>query len=206
MRNLDLEDELVRVIPLRRSVRSYELREVPDELIVSLMEAAVHAPSPHNTQPWSYVLLSDLNQKERVARAMGNKMAADLRREGTPPKEIERRRLESYRRITRAPRVMIACVDTARIRSFKSRKRTWGETVMAMQSLAASIQNLLLAAGSKGLAASWMAAPLYCPGAVRKALGLPESLAPQALITLGYGQKLPPKRPKLGLDQILLKI
>ena len=77
---------------------------------------------------------------------------------------------------------------------------------MAMQSLAASIQNLLLAAETKGLAASWMAAPLYCPGTVRNALGLPESLAPQALITLGYGRQLPPERPKLGLDQILLRI
>jgi nitroreductase len=65
---------------------------------------------------------------------------------------------------------------------------------MAVQSLGAAAQNLLLAAYNLGLDAGWMCAPLFCPEKVVEALGLDPQLIPHALLTLGYAEGDPPKR------------
>ena len=44
--------ELMEAIRTRRSVRRYQDREVPRELLEELMEAACWAPSADNLQPW----------------------------------------------------------------------------------------------------------------------------------------------------------
>ncbi len=41
------------------SVRSYIDREVPDEIIMEVMESGRFSPSAHNSQPWEFVLIKD---------------------------------------------------------------------------------------------------------------------------------------------------
>jgi coenzyme F420-0:L-glutamate ligase/coenzyme F420-1:gamma-L-glutamate ligase len=72
--------------------------------------------------------------------------------------------------------------------------RQQGETTMAVQSLGAAAQNLLLAAYDLGLDAGWMCAPLFCPEKVVEALALDPRLIPHALLTHGYAEADPPKR------------
>jgi nitroreductase len=72
-----------------------------------------------------------------------------------------------------------------------------------VQSAAAATQNLLLAASANGLGACWCCAPLFCPGVVRRALGLPAGFAPQALVTLGRPAHTPPVPPRKALDDIV---
>lgn len=43
----------------RRSVRKYETRRVPDNIVEKLLEAARWAPSGGNTQPWRFVVVRD---------------------------------------------------------------------------------------------------------------------------------------------------
>jgi nitroreductase len=65
---------------------------------------------------------------------------------------------------------------------------------MAVQSLGAAAQNMLLAAYDRGLDAGWMCAPLFCPEEVVDALNLDTKLVPHALLTLGYAHGDPPRR------------
>jgi F420 biosynthesis protein FbiB-like protein len=65
-------------------------------------------------------------------------------------------------------------------------ERSAAERLMAVQSTALAVQNLLLAAHAEGLGACWMCAPLFCPDVVSAQLNLPEDWEPQALITIGY--------------------
>jgi nitroreductase len=92
--------------------------------------------------------------------------------------QVDRDVARSRERITFAPVVIIAFVS---INSADQHER-----LMAIQSVAASIQNLLLAAQDVGLGACWMAAPLYCPDVIRDVLQLPDDWDAQALITIGY--------------------
>jgi F420 biosynthesis protein FbiB-like protein len=69
---------------------------------------------------------------------------------------------------------------------YPDEKRSRNEYLMAVQSTAMAVQNLLLAAHAEGLGACWMCAPLFCPDVVSAELDLPADWQPQALITLGY--------------------
>ena len=43
----------------RRSVRSYNDKPVPKELIERAIEAARLAPSAHNSQPWKFIVVDN---------------------------------------------------------------------------------------------------------------------------------------------------
>jgi nitroreductase len=75
---------------------------------------------------------------------------------------------------------------------------------MAIQSLGAAVQNLLLSLYAAGLDAGWMCAPLFCPEIVRDALGLDVALIPHALIAVGYAAKEPVRRERLPLEQLIV--
>ena len=55
-----------------------------------------------------------------------------------------------------------------------------------MQSLGASLQNILLAATELGIVGFLKGAPLFCRDAVRDALDLPADWEPAFLVLLGY--------------------
>jgi nitroreductase len=58
-----MQQDIFETIKTRRSVRKYK-KEVPDEeLIKRCIEAACHAPSSKNSQPWSFVIVKD---RERI--------------------------------------------------------------------------------------------------------------------------------------------
>ncbi len=73
---------------------------------------------------------------------------------------------------------------------------------MAVQSAAAAVENVLLAASAYGLGACWCCAPLFAPGEVRRALGLPREFVPQALLTIGYPAHTPPPPPRHPLARL----
>ncbi len=169
---------MTNTLDTRRSIRRYLDRPVPPDQIDLLLDRATRAPSAHNSQPWRFVVITTSNVKVQLADRMGERLRADRLRAADRVAEIDRDVARSRERITSAPVVIIACA------AFSSDDRY--ERLMAIQSVAASLQNLLLAAHEVGLGACWMAAPLYCPDVIRDVLHLPNDWEAQALITLGY--------------------
>ncbi len=53
----------------RRSVRTYTDREVTDEQVALLIEAARLAPSGSNTQPWDFLVIRSQEMKEKISKA-----------------------------------------------------------------------------------------------------------------------------------------
>jgi len=51
----------------RRSVRQYEEREVPEEMIQDLLEASMAAPSAVAKDPWHFIVLTERTQLNRLA-------------------------------------------------------------------------------------------------------------------------------------------
>ncbi len=51
--------DALEAIRTRRSIRKFQPREVPRELIRVLLEAAMLAPSARNAQPWQFVVIDD---------------------------------------------------------------------------------------------------------------------------------------------------
>ncbi len=181
-----LADDVQRLIQSRRSIRRYQPAPVPPELLQRLLTAAAWAPSSHNRQPWRFVLLTEAAPKARLAEAMAARLRADRLGDGDAPEAVAADAAKSYARITQAPAVVVAALTLADMDRYPDAKRAQAEYLMAVQSVAMAVQNLLLAAHAEGLGACWLCAPLFCPDVVAQALALPPAWQAQALVTIGY--------------------
>ena len=200
-RNLPFS-ELVRG---RRSVRSYRPDPVPRELVERALEAARWAPSPHGRLPWRFVVITRLEAKVRLANAMADEWIRQLSLDGDPPEIVAKRLARSHDRVRNTPVCIIPCLYLADLDVYPDASRQEAERLMAVQSLGAAAQNLLLAAYDLGLDSGWLCAPLFCPDTVRQALDLTPDLDPQAILTLGYAAQEPTRRERLPLDALIVR-
>lgn len=51
--------DAIEAIVSRRSIRKYKKKAVPEKLIDELLNAAMHAPSACNEQPWHFVIINN---------------------------------------------------------------------------------------------------------------------------------------------------
>ena len=61
-------------IATRKSVRAFQDREVPEELLLRLLEAARLAPSACNFQEWRFVVVRNAETRKRLAIAANRQM------------------------------------------------------------------------------------------------------------------------------------
>ncbi|HET7265585.1 MAG TPA: nitroreductase family protein [bacterium] len=195
--------EVPALLLTRRTVRFYKPDPVPDAIVRTLLEAAACAPTAHNAQPVRYVVIRSPEAKRRLADRMARRWRRDLEKGGTPEASIKVELRFSTRRFSDAPLLILAGYTMAEMDVYPDRARRAAEDTMAVQSAAAGIQNLLLAASVNGLGACWCCAPLFCAGIVRRALDLPDDFVPQALLTIGYPAHTPPVPPRKPLDAIV---
>lgn len=194
---------LLEQIRSRRSVRRYRRDPIPRAWAMVLLEAARWAPSAHNRQPWRFVMVEDAHMKARLARAMGERLTADLRQDGVPEERIAEDVARSYERIVSAPLAIVVCLSMQEMDRYPDARRQAAERTMAAQSVAMAGQNILLMAHALGLGACWCCAPLFCQGLVRRILRLPRTWEPQAFITLGYPRHHPPTPPRKAPEEVL---
>ena len=173
-------------IKQRRSIRKYSSTRVPREILNEILEAAQWAPSAHNAQPCRFIVLTQKNSKKNLAIAMAKARTEDLIRDNVPIELRRRITKASMERFTSAPVLVISCITMADMTKYSDEQRQKNERDLAIQSLGAAMENMLLAAHSKGLGACWFCAPIFCKDAVRKVLRIPEDVEPQALVAMGY--------------------
>ncbi len=195
--------EIPEVLTARRTVRFYKADPVPAGVLRTLLEAATEAPSAHNAQPTRFVAITSPEVKRRLAERMARRWRRDLERSGTSEAAIRVELRFSLKRFGEAPALILVGYTMEGMDVYPDRARRTAEHVMAVQSAAAAVQNLLLAAAASGLGACWCCAPLFCPGIVRRALALSRAFTPQALLTVGYPAHTPPVPPRKPLDSIV---
>jgi nitroreductase len=150
--------EVFESIISRQSVRSYEKKDVPNELIGQLLEAAVRAPSAGNIQPWEFIVVKDIEIKRELA-------SAALRQ----------------RHVEEAPVVIVVCADPEKSADKYGER---GKSLYCIQDTAAAVENMLLTANSLGLGTCWIGA--FEDDKVRSILNIPQKIKPVALITMGF--------------------
>lgn len=60
--------DVLEAIFTRRSIRRFEPRPVPDDLLRKVLEAGIWAPSGMNNQPWRFVVIRDPRMREELSR------------------------------------------------------------------------------------------------------------------------------------------
>jgi coenzyme F420-0:L-glutamate ligase / coenzyme F420-1:gamma-L-glutamate ligase len=189
----------------RQSVRAFQERSVARAALEEMVDAARWAPSPHGAQPWRFVVLTRSDAKRALAQAMGDEWRRTLAMDGEDEEVVARRLRLSRERIERAPALILACLYLADLDRYPDPDRQRAEEVMAIQSLGAAIQNMLLAAYSLGLDTGWMCAPLFAQETVRAALKLDASLIPHALIPVGYKAAEPRRRAHRPASELIVR-
>jgi coenzyme F420-0:L-glutamate ligase/coenzyme F420-1:gamma-L-glutamate ligase len=196
--------ELCAGLKERRSVQRYRRQRVAQSAIARLIEAGTWAPSAHNAQPWRFVVIQSKVKKRLLAETMADSFRRDLERDGKLPTEAEARIAASLERFQNAPLLLLACLTMKPLDRYKDSTRQQAEYAMGVQSVAAAIRNILLAAYAEGLGSCWHCAPLFCPAEVRRVLQLPEELQPQALITVGVPAESPAPPPRDPIGEVVL--
>ncbi|HXJ32701.1 MAG TPA: nitroreductase family protein [Candidatus Eisenbacteria bacterium] len=184
----------------QRAIRRLKPDPVDDALVLRLIELALKAPSGSNQQNWEFVVVKDRAVKEKLGRlnagmfriygGIGRRMSRDQ------PKML--RILDAVRwqteHFAEIPVLVVAC-----LRGFRA---AWPPVIATSYygSIYPSVQNLLLAARAAGLGAALITMPLWSTFLARRALGLPWSVTPCAVVPLGWplGKYGPTTRRPVG--------
>ena len=149
-----LFNDTLLTIRKRRSIRMFTKNDLSDEQIAALLQAANEAPSAHNQQSWRFIVL-----RKQKKQGLVDLVAAQS--EGFPRPASALLRMAA-RSIASAP-VVIAVANTGDLIDhgtdlFKVNKEMAHDffRTMEIQSSAAAVQNMLLAATSIGLATVWL--------------------------------------------------
>jgi coenzyme F420-0:L-glutamate ligase/coenzyme F420-1:gamma-L-glutamate ligase len=191
------------IIKDRRSVKKYLSTEVSKEVLFRILEAGRWAPSAHNAQPWRFIVIQDSATKQKLAKAMATRWNEDMSKNEVPKEQRESLIKASAERFEKAPIIIITCLTMENMDEYLDDQRKKIEYFIAVQSVAAAIENMLLVAYGEGLGSCWFCAPLFCQDVVRKILKIPQHVDPQALITLGYPANEPTLRPRKPLEEIV---
>lgn len=182
-------------IHARRSVRVFTDQAVSDADLFTMLDAANQAPSAHNQQSWRFLILR--NEKKQGLAELVTERAGDF------PRTAGILLRMASRSIVSAPVVIAVANSGALIRHsqelFKAEKdfaRDFFRT-MEIQSSAAAVENLLIAATALGLGSVWLGILFLLKDDVLRFLGEPEGEF-MAVIPVGYPAKTtegPKKRP-----------
>ena len=178
--------ELLDALQGRRSCRSFLKEPVEKEVIDKILAAAVTAPSPLNTQPWQFIVVTgDDKKKEIHAEA---ERCRDWAAEKSGWKWLNK---YDAGFLKEAP-VLITVVGDPQ----KTGVDMYQEEGSAGYQLAcaAAIQNMLLAAHALGLGSLWFT--FYDKTELRKILDIPESKTPVSLICIGKAAGEPAATPR----------
>ena len=184
-------------IQKRRSIRKFKPDPVPDEMIEQMLEAARLAPSGTNRQPWRFQIVREGELKNRL---------------------IEEAVIGSQPQIAQAP-VVVVCgselltfvkghklappdseyfgadsEDPADLQKFLSDAHMY---------TAIGIEHMVLMATALGLGTCWVQRIRF--GQAAKILGWPRHIAVLTLLLIGFPDEDPPPRPRVPVEQILLK-
>jgi nitroreductase len=169
---LSMHNETLKTINGRHSVRTFTEDDVTEAEINVLLHAANAAPSAHNQQAWKFVILRG-GKKHELAQLVTAQSASFPR----PAAALLRMGAKS---ILSAP-IVIAVANTGDLvrhgtELFKVEKETAHDffRTMEIQSSAAAVENILLAATSLGLGTVWLGVLYLIKDEVLRFLGEPE--------------------------------
>ncbi|TFH14261.1 hypothetical protein E4H04_10530, partial [Candidatus Bathyarchaeota archaeon] len=69
--------EVYDAIMTRRSVRAYDNKPIPDDILLKVLEAGRAAPSASNAQPWHFIVVKNPGKREVLSKRMFTRFLAE---------------------------------------------------------------------------------------------------------------------------------
>ncbi len=171
--------DLLEIVKGRRSIRKYEDKPVPEELLNQILESIQWAPSWANCQCWEVVIIRDPENKKKL-------------QETFPPAGNP-----ALKAVVDAPIVLALCAKMGVSGYYKDKVTTkFGDWMM--YDLGICTQNICLTAHSLGLGT--VIVGLFNQDKAGKAINVPDGYELVSLIPLGYPAKSgsAPKRREIA--------
>jgi coenzyme F420-0:L-glutamate ligase/coenzyme F420-1:gamma-L-glutamate ligase len=204
MRQRDEGEQGLELFRSRRSIRRFQKNPVPPALIDKILVAANWASSTHNKQSWRFAILTNPENRQDLATAMGARLGEELEVDGIAAEKIVQEVRRSFSRITDAPLLILVFMTMEDMDHYSDERRRQHEMTMAVQSTAMAGQKLLPAAHGLGLGACWMCAPLFCSEVVKQNFGLSSDWQPQGLVGVGYPDEIREKT-RIPVTELILE-
>jgi nitroreductase len=171
---------LTELLVKRRSIRNFQEKAVPAELIKGIIKDSILAPSAGNGQPWEFIVVTNREMIDRISAESKKNL---LERIATNPDDYAKRyekmlQKDSFNIFYHAPVVIIILGETGL------------KNLYVDCALAASY--LMMSATSKGLGTCWVnfGTEIRDP-VMRRELGMCDNHKIVAPIALGYPVKIP---------------
>jgi nitroreductase len=162
----------------QRACRSYADQPVPDADLAAMLEAATHAPSAENRQPWVFVVVRDVATRQAIA---------DL------TARVWRRGGRAHAEQSLAP-AFFAAVDAFIGGGYGGAPvlvvvagdgRDGASRALLASSVFPATQSLLLAAAALGYGSSMTTLAAHAPDELGALVGLPADITPFAVVPIG---------------------
>ena len=204
--NVARYEALMDVVRNRMTNRAFAPWDIPREHFELILEAARHAPSGANCQPWHYILVTDADVKRTIGQCFVDEQQRRARlRMGFPT--------PNYNGVKTAPGLIVIVADFRFIKAFpvlndgSALDRLYKQNAerILLQSVAASTMSAHLAAAALGYAVWWITAigQEDIQSLIKPLLGVPDELAVIDVMCFGPPLKPSYKRWKKRLDQIM---
>jgi len=186
----------------RRSIRKYQSTKVEDEKLMKLAQAAITAPNGGNAQSWDFFFVTDselIGKLCKILEDVHSEYFGKARKENMDGERLEKT-VASYGRMVNAPVFLLACMNI-REQQLNKPYEEW-TTKWAHHSVAAALENLMLAAVAEGLGTCWLGTPSWQSGDIKKLLNIPENVEILAMSPIGYPDESPKARPRMAVEEV----
>ena len=182
------ERDLFAVAGRQRAYREFSAEPVTDEQLAPLLDAATHAPSAENRQPWEFVIVRDTGARAAIGDLTRRAWEAHGRafsESRLTPELLAAVDKGATGGIAAAPVHVVVCADLER-----GLKATIGSSIFP------AVQNLLLGATAVGLGSALTTLTTAFADELSALLGLPAHVVPVAVVPLGWPARPlgPPRR------------
>ena len=210
-------EEFGELIKTRRSIRKFQDKPVPEDLLVKAIELAAWAPNGGNYQPWKFLIITN---KELIHK-MGDAVKAKTELMASWPEAVIcGGMLERWKKTSDFFRGAPACIAVlmGRYSSIADQVlRARGETDpvareirayrqlgnSSLQSVAAAITYLCLIFHSYGLGTTWMAGPQQAKKEIEQLLGVTPEWDFVDLIPVGYPAETPNTAGRKPVNEVI---
>jgi nitroreductase len=182
---------VIETIKKRRSIRSYESKPVPRDVLCILIDAANDAPSAMNSQPWRFVVVENTDFKRKMVEIVSPKALEAFK----PLKEINPERHEVIMQ-------RFAGLSDPIYYSAPAIIFVIGSNARAADSCNLACENIMLAAESLGLGSCYVktGALIADDPEMRRAFNLNGDECLFGPILVGYAKEIPSQPVKNAPD------
>ncbi len=209
--------ELGELIKTRRSVRKFQDKLIPEDLLLKALEIATWAPNGGNYQPWRFLIVKNKNLINKMADAV--KAKTELIASWPEAKQFGEV-VERWRRTSDFFREAPVCIAVLmgnyssiadQILQARGESDPVGREIRSyrqlgsssLQSVAAAITYLLLILHYFGLGTTWMAGPQQAKKEIEQLLEVPPEWEFVDLIPVGYPAEPPKTTGRKAISEVV---